>query len=49
MKALRRRSAGLPENAYREGALRGRVALGQKTSREVIAEVLALMTAAEPP
>ncbi len=44
-RAKRRRDAGLPENAYPHGGLRGRVRLGELTEKErawaVIADALA--------
>lgn len=45
-RAFRRRRAGVPESAYPEGALRGRVPMGEATAREYEAERLRVAFAA---
>lgn len=43
-RAWRRRKAGLPESAYREGGHRGRVPLGELTEKEKVWRALAANT-----
>ena len=44
-RASRRYRAGLDANAYPDGARRGRVALGEKTNRELAVELSTAMPA----